>query len=169
MTSGDDHPQRQAAGLPAIDRLLGIVAAVAMVLVLPLSLLLFLQWPLREVVQRWSREANDLAQILFALYVAVAVAYASHRRTHLAADVLAHRYPIKIRLRLERAAALLVALPWAVFLVYAGWSALVQSVGQTESFPETYNSGYFLLRVAVTLLAVLTAAQAISEIFRRRP
>jgi TRAP-type C4-dicarboxylate transport system permease small subunit len=150
-----------------LDRGLAAIAAVAMALVLPLSLLLFLQWPLREWVQRGSREANDLAQIAFALYVAVAVSYASRRRTHLAADLLAHRYPLKLRLRLERAAALVVALPWAIFLLYAGWSALVQSVGQMESFPETYNPGYFLLRVAVTLLAVLVAAQAVSDLFRR--
>lgn len=52
-----------------LDRTLGRLVTAASVLVLPVSLLLFLQWPLREWVQAYSREANDLAQALFAIYV----------------------------------------------------------------------------------------------------
>lgn len=151
-----------------LDRLLHRLTQAGLVLVLPLSLLLFLQWPLREWLQRWSREANDLAQILFALYVAVAVTYATRRRAHLAADALAHRYPLRVRLWLERAAALLIALPWGLFLLYAGWPSLLQSLKQLEAFPETYNPGYFLLRLAVALLAALVAGQAVLDILGRR-
>lgn len=145
-----------------------LASSFALFLVVPLSLLLFLQWPLREWLQRWSREANDVAQIIFAIYVAIAVSYATRRRTHLAADVLASRYPERVRLRLERAAALLVALPWALFILYSSWPSLIQSFAQMESFPETYNPGYFLLRGAVALLAALVAAQAIATVFARR-
>ena len=42
-------------------------------LAVPLALLLFAQWPLRDVVQAYSRQTNDWAQILFAVYVAVAI------------------------------------------------------------------------------------------------
>ena len=56
---------------------LAFLAAAA--LVLPLALLLFAQWPLRDLVQAHSREANDLAQIIFALYMAVAVTWAVDR------------------------------------------------------------------------------------------
>ena len=57
------------SSIAAIDRALGIFLTAGGALVLPVSLLLFLQWPLREWVQAYSREANDLAQVLFALYV----------------------------------------------------------------------------------------------------
>ena len=89
-------------------------------LVLPVSLLLFLQWPLRELVQAGSREANDLAQILFALFVAVALTAATRDRAHLAADVLARRYPPIWRERLWRAACLLVVVPASLFVIGSG-------------------------------------------------
>jgi hypothetical protein len=55
------------------------VTLCASLLVLPLAGLLFFQWPLRECVQAYSHEANDLGQVLFALYVAVAIFAASQR------------------------------------------------------------------------------------------
>ena len=57
--------------LQRLDRLIGHTVAAAQWLALPLVLLLFLQWPLRDVVHAYSRQANDLGQIVFALYVAV--------------------------------------------------------------------------------------------------
>ena len=90
--------------LVALDRMIGAVTASALVLVLPLSLLLFLQWPLRDLVQAYSREANDLAQWLFALYVSVAITYATRQRSHLAADALARNFPLARRARLYRLA-----------------------------------------------------------------
>jgi hypothetical protein len=49
----------------------GVIAASGLVLVLPLSLLLFLQWRC-AIWCKATREANDLAQWLFALYVSLA-------------------------------------------------------------------------------------------------
>jgi TRAP-type C4-dicarboxylate transport system permease small subunit len=138
-------------------------------LVLPLSLLLFLQWPLREWVHAYSREANDLAQILFAIYVAIAVSAATRRRSHLAADVLAHRYTPGTRRLLERAAALVVLIPFAALVIYHGWEPAWRSLLQLERFQETLNPGYFLIRGAVLLLAVLVFAQALRDLFSRRP
>jgi TRAP-type C4-dicarboxylate transport system permease small subunit len=63
-----------------LDRILRAITAAGLVLVLPISLLLFLQWPLRDLLQAYSREANDLAQWLFALYVSVAITYATRMR-----------------------------------------------------------------------------------------
>ena len=78
--------------LQRLDRLIGRVIAAAQWLALPLVLLLFLQWPLRDIVRAYSREANDLGQIIFALFVAVSVTAATRAGTHLAADTLAQRY-----------------------------------------------------------------------------
>ena len=69
--------------LDRLDRLIGRVIAAAQWLALPLILLLFLQWPLRDIVRSYSREAkrNVLGQIIFALYVAISVTAATRART----------------------------------------------------------------------------------------
>ena len=72
-----------------LDRLIGQIVAAAKWLALPLIVLLFLQWPLRELLGSYSREANDLGQVAFALFVAVSVTAATRAGTHLAADLLA--------------------------------------------------------------------------------
>jgi TRAP-type mannitol/chloroaromatic compound transport system permease small subunit len=133
-------------------------------LALPLALLLFLQWPLRELAHVYSREANDLAQILFALYVSVAVSDATRRRAHIAADAFAHRFSERTRIRLARAAALLVLVPWCTFVLYASAPLVWNSVRHAEAFGETLNPGYFLIKVAVALLVVLVLLQALLEI-----
>jgi TRAP-type mannitol/chloroaromatic compound transport system permease small subunit len=150
--------------LVALDGMLGAITTAGLVLVLPVSLLLFLQWPLRDLIQIYSREANDLAQWLFALYVSVAITYATRRCSHLAADAFAQRYPTPVRAHLARLASLLVLLPWSLFILYAAWPALSQSVLQLEAFPETFNPGYFLIKVGVWLLAMLVLLQALVDI-----
>jgi TRAP-type mannitol/chloroaromatic compound transport system permease small subunit len=149
-----------------LDRILGAITWAGSVLVLPVSLLLFLQWPLRDVVQMYSREANDLAQCLFALYVSIAITYATRRRTHLATDVVAQRYSHRARETLARCGALLVLVPWSLFILYAAWPMAAQSVRQLEAFPETYNPGYFVLKIALLLTAVLVLLQALLDVFR---
>jgi TRAP-type C4-dicarboxylate transport system permease small subunit len=135
----------------------------ALYLVLPLSALLFLQWPLRELLQAYSRQANDLAQILFALYVAVAVTEATRRGAHLAADALAHRWSALWRWRLNRIACLVVLVPWALLVLYHGSVPAWQSLLQLERFQETLDPGYFVIRLAVLLLALLVLVQAIRD------
>jgi TRAP-type C4-dicarboxylate transport system permease small subunit len=152
--------------LAALDRGLGAICAAAMVLVLPVSLLLFLQWPLREVVQAYSREANDVAQVLFALYIGIAVTYATRRGAHLAADALAHRQSSRVRRVLARVAAVLVLLPWSAFVVAVAAPIVWQSVRQLEGFPETFNPGYFLVKLAAALLALLVLLQALVSAVR---
>lgn len=147
-----------------LDRAIARLLAGASLLVLPVSLLLFLQWPLRDVFHAWSREANDLAQWLFALYISAALTCATRLQAHPAAQVLAQRYPERLRAGLRRAASLLVLLPWSAFILYAATPAVWQSVLQLESFPETYNPGYFLVKVAAWLLALLVLLQALLDL-----
>ena len=146
------------------DRAVGAVCAAARWLVLPLSLLLFLQWPLRDLVQAYSREANDAAQVLFALFVAVAITAATRQRSHLAVDTFAHRMPARWRSIIARAAAILVLAPWAALLIFAGAVPAWQSIAELEGFPETMNPGYFVIRVAAVLLAILVLAQAVIDV-----
>lgn len=152
--------------LAGLERIVRGTTLAGLALILPIALLLFLQWPLRDVVHAYSREANDLAQILFALYVSAAITFATRRGAHLAADALAHRYSVTVRRLLERAAALLVALPWSAFVLYAAWAGLIASVAQREAFSETLNPGYFLIRAAAALLALLVFLQGVLDVVR---
>src|SRR5258708_11175697 len=102
------------------DRAVAAAIAPGRWLVLPVSLLLFLQWPLRELLQAYSIEANDLAQWLFALYVSLALTYATRERAHLAADVVAYRFSGAARRRIGKAAALLCIVPWSLFVLVTG-------------------------------------------------
>jgi len=152
--------------LDRLDRLIGHIIAAAQWLALPLILLLFLQWPLRDLMRCCSREANDLGQIIFALLVAVSVTAATRNATHLASDALAHRYSERTRHRLRQCGAALAVLPWALFIVIASKRFVVGSVLGLELFPDTFNPGYFIIKAALWLMAILMIAQAALDIFR---
>lgn len=152
----------------ALDRALKAVLELAKWLVLPIVILLFLQWPLRDLVQAYSREANDVGQWIFALFMAAAVTAATRERIHLAADTFARRYAPSWRTALARAGALLGLAPWALFVLYASRNTVWMSVRQLESFPDTYNPGYFLVKLALWLLAGLLLLQAVVDAVRPR-
>ena len=155
--------------LQRLDRLIGTLVAAAQWLALPLIVLLFLQWPLRDIMRSYSREANDLGQIIFALFVAVSVTAATRAGTHLAADTLAQRYSPKTRHRLRQFGVALGLLPWAIFMLLAGKSIVVSSVQGLELFPDSGNPGYFIIKVALWVMALLIIAQSVLEIFRTQP
>jgi len=154
--------------LRGLDRLIGRVVAVAKWLALPLVVLLFLQWPLRELFRGFSREANDLGQVVFALFVAVSVTAATRAGTHLAVDLLARHYSPATRRRLARLGAALGLLPWAVFILVASRSAVLSSVRGLESFQDSGNPGYFLIKIALWVMAAVILGQALVDLFRPR-
>lgn len=149
-----------------LDRIVDRIVAAMGWLALPLIVLLFLQWPLREIFRGYSREANDLGQLFFALYVAVSVTAATRAGTHLAADMVAQRYSARTRHRLKRIGAAFGLLPWALFIIYAGRSTILSSVRLLESFPDTFNPGYFIIKMALWLMALMVLAQSLVDIFR---
>ncbi len=149
-----------------LDRLIGTLVAAAKWLALPLIALLFLQWPLRDLIRSYSREANDLGQVVFALFVAVSITAATRAGTHLAADLLAQRYSTQTRRRLRQAGAAFGLLPWALFILIAGKSTVVTSVQHLESFQDSGNPGYFLVKVALWVMAITILGQSLVDIFR---
>ena len=155
--------------LQRLDRFIGHAIAAAQWLALPLVLLLFLQWPLRDIVRCCSREANDLGQIIFALFVAVSVTAATRSGTHLCADTLAHRYPARVRAWIKRIGTAASVLPWAIFVIVSGASFVVPSVRGLEAFADTANPGYFIIKAALWLMALLVVAQAAIDILRPLP
>jgi TRAP-type mannitol/chloroaromatic compound transport system permease small subunit len=151
-----------------LDRLVAATLSGGRWLLLPVVALLFLQWPLRDLVRSYSREANDLGQWIFALYVAMAFTAATRARTHLAADTVARLYSDRTRARLAWAGALIGLVPWALFVVFGGANLVLSSLAVLEKFADTSNPGYFLIKFAVWVLAGLILLQAIIDIARSR-
>jgi TRAP-type C4-dicarboxylate transport system permease small subunit len=150
----------------AVNAWLDRLTLAAGLLVLPLSLLLFAQWPLRDVVGGGSRPANDIAQWVFALYVAFALRHTTRVRGHLAADTLAARYPRAVREGLLRWGQALCVLPWALFVLGSGAPMVWQSLRGLEAFPDTFNPLYFVIKLAAWLLALLMGAQVVLDAVR---
>lgn len=148
-----------------LDKIIGALIASAQWLALPLILLLFLQWPLRDIVRCCSREANDLGQVIFALYVAFSISAATRAGTHLAADTLAQRYSETTRRRIRQFGSGLAIVPWALFIFYAGANYVLSSVLGLEAFPDTNNPGYFIIKAALWIMALMVLAQSALELF----
>jgi TRAP-type mannitol/chloroaromatic compound transport system permease small subunit len=150
----------------ALDRLVELILAVAKWLALPIVGALFLQWPLRDILGAYSRETNDLAQWIFALYIAAAITAATRAKTHLGADTLARYYPAQWRERLARLGILIGLIPWAILVLVASRHIVLASVLSLERFPDTFNPGYFLIKVALWLLALMVLIQGVIDLFR---
>src|SRR3954451_215121 len=150
--------------IATLDRLVAIVIGSLQWLALPLVLLLFLQWPLRDLIGCCSRPANDLGQIFFAVFVAASVTAATRAGTHLAADALAQRYSLRTRHRIRQLGALLGLVPWALFVLVASKAPVLGSLMQREAFADTGNPGYFTIKLALWLMAIFTFAQAVVDV-----
>lgn len=144
-----------------------ILVPAASLLVLPLAVLLFAQWPLRDLVQAYSVQANDFAQILFALYMAVAVTAASRDGAHLAAGHAPDEHtPPPRRWRAWALAA--CTLPWALFMLWTSAATVWRSLLQLERFGETMTAGYFLIKLALWLMVALILVDAVARLLHRR-
>jgi len=152
--------------LRLLEQFVESILAAAKWLALPIVTLLFLQWPLRTVVGLYSREANDLGQWLFALYVAASITAATRAKSHLAADTIARNYSDATRQWLARAGALLGLVPWSVIVLVTGWPVVRDSTLLFERFPDTGNPGYFIVKIALLLLASLILIEGLLELFR---
>lgn len=152
-----------------LDRVLGHIVTAAQWLALPLILLLFLQWPLRDIVRGYSTQANDLGQIFFALFVAVSISAATRAGTHLASDALAQLYRPRTRDWIKRLGGGLALLPWALFVLIASKNIVVPSVLQLESFAETSNPGYFIIKTCLWVMSAIMIGQALVDLFRPLP
>lgn len=146
---------------------MGKLLHIAAWFVIPVVGLLFLQWPLRDLMQGYSTQANDAAQVLFALYVACALTAATRRDTHLRAHLTDHRAQPEGRSTMPSLRTFLLV-AWAALLLVASFASVLQSALGMEHFPETGNPGYFLIRMALWLLALLVVAEAVLERFAPR-
>jgi TRAP-type mannitol/chloroaromatic compound transport system permease small subunit len=164
---GSDTPATGANN--AIDRGIDAFTAWLMPLAIVVTLLLFAQWPLRDAVGAGSTQANDLAQWLFACYVALSLRHATRHHAHLTArsDLApACDATSPQRSRWRAIGAALCLLPWALLLLIADSPAAWHSLQLAERFPETNNPGYFMTHVALMALALLAAWQGARDLWR---
>jgi TRAP-type mannitol/chloroaromatic compound transport system permease small subunit len=155
--------------VPKLQKIMDATCRLASLLTLGVTLLLFLQWPLRDAIGSGSTQANDMAQGLFALYVACALRHAGVRRAHLVArPVLAPRTDLP---SWRAVGSAMCVLPWAVCVLGLSTPFVLRSVLMLERFPESYNAGYFVIKLALLLLAALLALQALLDLSQalRRP
>jgi TRAP-type C4-dicarboxylate transport system permease small subunit len=149
------------------DAVVGSAIDAATWLALPLAALLFLQWPLRDLVGSGSRPANDLAQCLFAVHAAAALTAATRGAQHLAPHAL---FPFAqgadFQRRLARWGLGAGLLPWSLWMLWSSTATMAQSVMQLEAFPDSYNPGYFVVKLATGLLAALVLVQALIDLAR---
>jgi len=159
-------PSRSRGLAATLAKALDRACAAAAWLAVPLALLLFAQWPLRDLVGAWSRDANDAAQWIFALYVALALRAATRARAHMAAGLArdGQRQHGRWRERIERFGEAVLVLPWALFVVVAGAPSTWRSVVGLEAFPDTFNPLYFVIRFAALLLALAMLVQALLDL-----
>jgi len=149
-----------------LDQFIEATMAAAKWLALPVVILLFLQWPLRTMVGLYSREANDLGQWLFALYVAVSITAATRAKAHLAADTISRNYSDATRRWLARAGALCGLIPWSIIVLATSWRLVRNSTLLFERFPDTDNPGYFIIKIALLLLALLILIEGVIGLLR---
>jgi TRAP-type mannitol/chloroaromatic compound transport system permease small subunit len=149
-----------------LEQFVEAILAAAKWLALPVVTLLFLQWPLRTIVGLYSREANDLGQWLFALYVAASITAATRAKAHLAADTVSRNYSDATRQWLARAGALFGLIPWSIIILVTSWNIVRDSTLLLERFPDTGNPGYFIIKLALLLLALLILIEGVIGLFR---
>ncbi|MEX8492456.1 TRAP transporter large permease subunit [Sphaerotilus sp.] len=148
-------PGRLHQALDTLDAAAGWLA-------LPLAGLLLVQWPLRDVVGWGATRANDLGQILFALYVGVGLHAATRTQSHLSIDMaLTQRMSPQVRHHLNRWGQALLVLPVSLYVLYGAGPMAWRSLCSLEGFPESFNPGYWLIKVAAWLLALLMSLQAV--------
>jgi TRAP-type C4-dicarboxylate transport system permease small subunit len=141
----------------ALDRATRAVAWLA----LPLAALLFAQWPLRDLVGAWSRQANDVAQWIFALYVAFAVRAATRAHAHMATSLAVPGPRRRWRRVLDRCGEAVLVLPWAIFVLVDGAAPTWRSLVGLEAFADTFDPLYFVIRLSAWLLALGVLLEAL--------
>lgn len=143
----------------------------AMALLVPMAVLLLLQWPLREWVEEVSNYAINLTQVFFGLYTAFAITAASRSSTHLA-FVQYGAAAVTEKTRLWRAWGRLACIaPWSVLVLWTSVPQTLGSILRLERFSESgFNHGFFLLRASVVLLVALALYNAVADVYftRRR-
>ena len=97
---------------------------------------------------------------------AASIAAATRAKTHLAADTISRNYSDNTRQWLARAGALFGLIPWSIIVLMTSWNIVRDSTLLQEHFPDTGNPGYFIIKLALLLLALLVLIEGMIELVR---
>ncbi len=165
MPRSRKQPRRPEMFLARLHHSVSLLSRLARWLSLPLAALLFLQWPLRELIHAYSREANDMAQWISALYVSVAVSAATRTATHLSAQAYGHIHS-SVYTSWRTIIGVVTLFLWGGYVFFALTPTAWRSLIGIERFAETLNPGYFLIKLAAVLLTVLVMLDAALDMLR---
>ena len=65
---------------------------------------------------------------------------------------------------LARAGALFGLIPWSVIVLVTSWGLVRDSMLLLERFPDTGNPGYFIIKLALLLMALLVLIEGLLEL-----
>ena len=145
-----------------IDRLTDSVGRVASWLVLIVIVLLFAQWPLREIFGRGHLLANDIGQIVHAAVFMFGLSYALRWDRHVRMDVFYRRMSPRRQAMVNFVGMLFFLLPWCALMAGFGWSYAWRATRVMETFPDTWSPGYFVFKLVLVLCFALLGIQALS-------
>ena len=126
-------------------------------LAITLAILLAVQWPLRDWIGAYSRLTNDIAQVVFAVYIVVAITAATCADTHFGA----YRDKSNRTLDWRHGLMLLCVMPWACLVLWSSVRPAWTSLISLERFGETGHPAFFVLKCAVAVLAMLVLLAAL--------
>jgi TRAP-type mannitol/chloroaromatic compound transport system permease small subunit len=145
-----------------IDRFTDLWGRVFAWLVLLIVLLLFAQLPLREWIGRYHLLANDFGQIAHAWVFCIGIAYAMRWDGHVRMDLFYQRMRPRTRAAVNLFGNVAFVAPWAIFIFWQSLAMAQRSVLQLESFPDTFNPGYWLFKVLLVLAPALILIQCVA-------
>ncbi len=157
-----------------IERVVVGVAQTLAWLVFGVVAMLYAQMPVRDLLvgggilsgQRPQEAINDYGQLMHATVFLVGIPYAIVTDRHVRFDVFIHRFSPRTRWLIEAFGHLVFVLPWTFLLAYWGLPHVWRSVQVGETFPDTGNPGYTLMRLAFALFIVLLFAASIARLLR---
>ena len=133
-------------------------------LAIPLAILLALQWPLRDWIGAYSRLTNDIAQIVFAVYIGVAITATTLAGAHFSA----HRIKSHGALDWRRCLLLACVVPWACLVLWSSALPAWASTISLERFGETGHPGFFVLKCAVVVLALFVIIEMLLKMPKKQ-
>ena len=118
------------------------------------------EWPIRSILPNSATALTNIAASITA---------ATRAKTHLAADTVSRHYSDATRQYLARAGALFGLIPWSIAVLVTSFDIVVNSTLLLERFPDTFDPFYFVIKMALWLLAILMLIEGVIELFRPLP
>lgn len=163
--SSEDHPHKSMTGIElpttvvsrAIDRLIGWVGEFAAVLWPLLIIVILIQVFGRYVMGQGSIMFEEIQWHLYAMGFMLGLSLTEVRGRNIRIDVIAEKFPRKVRLIIELFGIVFLMLPFTVFVVYAGWPYFMSSynLNEVSAAPSGLPFRWFIKSFIVTAFALL--------------